>query len=144
MEEIWKDIPNYDKYEASTLGRIRNKKTLRILKPGTNPSGNQIVYIGKSMNVKRIIAMTFMYNDDPTTYTDITHKDGDKTNNAVDNLEFVTHRESLQQRDLYSNEYETRRYIISLIRRKLMAYTDSELSMLMDSILKEKKISINL
>ena len=31
--EVWKDIANYDKYEVSSFGNVRNKKTGRILKP---------------------------------------------------------------------------------------------------------------
>ena len=100
-EEIWKEIPNYPKYEASNLGRIRNKKKQNILKPIKTKSGYYNISLGNTLNgnppkrVHRIIALTFIPN--PNNLPQINHKDENKANNAVDNLEWCD--------CLYNNHY---------------------------------------
>lgn len=110
MEEIWKDIPEYNgRYQASTLGRIRSTdKTVlksngntefykgKILKPFTGTGGYLYVRVAKKANdfhpkkVHGLIALTFIPN--PNNYPIINHKDETRTNNCVDNLEWCTHK----------------------------------------------------
>lgn len=111
MEEIWKDIPNYEGlYQASNLGRIKsigkivngsnqfgvNFKYLKkdkILKPIINNHNYLQVSLYKNnkkaeIRVHQLIAQTFLPNFN--NYKIINHKDGNKHNNHVDNLEFCT------------------------------------------------------
>lgn len=80
-------------YVALSSGHIYSNKTNRILKPSDNGRGYQHVVLrinGKSIDtyVHRYIAEHFLLN--PYGYTEVNHIDGDKTNNAVENLEWCT------------------------------------------------------
>ena len=98
MTEIWTDIKGYNgKYQVSNAGRIKNKD--KIMTPINN--GNGYLYITLSSNgerknhyIHRLVAETFL--DNPDNKTVVNHKDYDKTNNAVNNLEWVTQRENVR------------------------------------------------
>ena len=88
MEEVWRPFNNY---EVSTTGIVRNPRTGRILKPGKDTSGYMQVVLfinGSSKNYKvhRIVAEVFIPN--PNNYPEVNHKDENKLNNRVDNLEW--------------------------------------------------------
>ena len=107
-DEIWKDIKGYEGlYQASTLGEIRriesvvvdkNKKRIRTfknkkIKQILRKDGYYFVNLSKNGKVKtakvhRLIAETFLKND--VNYNIINHKDGNKINNNVTNLEWCT------------------------------------------------------
>ena len=100
MTELWREIPNYPNYEASTLGNIRNKKTGRILKASIGTNGYRVLNLRnngktKCFNVHTLIARTWLVNDDPKILTDIHHKDCNKSNNRLDNLQYVSHAENI-------------------------------------------------
>jgi len=44
-----------------------------------------------------MVAKAFLHNPDPLTHTEVDHIDGDKTNNHVDNLEWVTKSENMKR-----------------------------------------------
>lgn len=102
-KEVWKDIPGYENmYQASTLGRIRSvtrwvrasnkylkQGVIRKLKKDTKgyfQVGLSKNGIEKKKKVHRLIAMTFIPN--PNSYPQVNHKDEDKENNRVENLEW--------------------------------------------------------
>lgn len=95
--EKWKDIFGYDgMYQVSDLGRVRSiySGEWRVLKGGKNSKGYLSVGLckdskQKSILVHRLVANAFIPNSDETK-TIINHKDEDKTNNRVDNLEWCT------------------------------------------------------
>lgn len=97
MEEIWKAIDGFDnKYEVSNLGRVksyaRNKVNGVILKPFPTRKGYLLVALRnkghkpKCCQVHRLVATAFI--DNPLGLPQVNHKDEDKTNNRVDNLEW--------------------------------------------------------
>lgn len=115
-KEIWKDVIGYeDLYQVSNLGRIRSKDRLievddylnahaycsgfsyirpgKIMKTGTNVFGYSVVNLRKNKKSKghmlhRLIAEAFIQNNHNLPF--VNHKDENKLNNCVENLEWCT------------------------------------------------------
>ena len=84
-----------DKYEASLDGHIRNKNTKRILREFVGKDGYlRTQFDGKSRTVHRVIALAFIPQIESKDF--INHKDGNKQNNSVDNLEWCTRSENMK------------------------------------------------
>ena len=106
---MWKVIDESDgEYEASPDGEIRNAKTKHILKQFKGKDGymrTQIAgKINKTVLVHRIIAMTFIEPIEGKEF--VNHKDGNKSNNSVENLEWVNRSENIKH--AYENKLITR------------------------------------
>lgn len=101
--ENWKIIENVTNYEVSDLGQIRNTKTNYILKGRLSKSGYLQVSLTdketkkqKNYYIHRLVAIYFLENLD--NKREVNHKDGNKLNNNVDNLEWVTPSENQKHR----------------------------------------------
>lgn len=100
--EEFRDVPGYEgTYEVSNLGRIRRNE--KILRPIKNKDGYLLVNLCKNgimrkARIHRLVAYAFIPN--PQNLPCINHKDEDKTNNAVNNLEWCTYE--------YNTNYGTR------------------------------------
>ena len=100
--EQWKAIAECNgEYYISDHGRVKSYKygKERILKPGTNTNGYQIISIctnslRPSKLIHQLVALEFIEN--PDNKPQVNHRDGNKTNNNADNLEWVTHKENIQ------------------------------------------------
>ena len=101
--EIWKDIKGYEGlYQVSNLGKVaRQTKTkgLHYLKGYINHKGYLKVHLMKerkyqTFRVHRLVGLAFIPN--PLNKPQINHKDGNKLNNSVDNLEWVTNEENYE------------------------------------------------
>jgi len=121
MNEIWKDIPNYEGlYQVSNLGNVKSlskivwsgkvyyKAIERILKPGINSCGYYTVNLWKSQikknkTVHQIVSETFLNHIPNGKKIVINHKDFNKLNNHVNNLEIVTMRENSNKKHLKSS-----------------------------------------
>lgn len=94
--EVWKAIDGYSGwYYASTYGNILTLKQTpaRILKPQDTGKGYLYVDLeGQQRKIHRLIAITFLEN--PYHKPVVHHKDGNKHNNRLDNLQFATYREN--------------------------------------------------
>lgn len=120
-KEIWKKIffiknnilyDFSDRYEVSNYGKIRNIKTKRILKSGTISGGYMGVVLSKngkttSFSVHRIVATMFIEN--PNNLPCVNHKDENRKNNQVENLEWCTYE--------YNNNYGSHKDKLSIIQR---------------------------
>lgn len=126
MQEIWKDIVGYEGlYQVSNLGRVKvlpktihygwyNNKVVNqeeMIKKNTlrNKSGYYFTTLTKDkvrhfFQIHRLVAEAFLPN--PNNYECVNHKDENKTNNNVDNLEWCTRK--------YNANYGSRNKKISL------------------------------
>ena len=104
MVEKWLDIPYYDGYQVSNLGRVKSlarnfsKKDI-ILKPLLINSGYYIVNLWKDNKcthklIHRLVAEGFI--NKPSDKNVVNHKDGNKLNNNANNLEWVTQLENVK------------------------------------------------
>ena len=82
-----------DDYIITKDGKIINKKRGNTLKPQLNGKGYLRVSIGKKLQfVHRLVAEKYIPN--PNNLPQVNHKDGNKLNNSVDNLEWVSNQEN--------------------------------------------------
>lgn len=107
----WKDISGYDGYyEVSSTGKVRSKDRIildknsksvyikgRLMKQSKNTQGYLVVNLRKNHTsnvalIHRLVANAFI--DNPDSLPTINHKDGDKLNNRIENLEWVTYTDN--------------------------------------------------
>ena len=92
--EQWKTIQGYENYEVSSEGRIRNKKTGKILKPVKKSNGYLQITLCKDskhhkvFSVHRLVAIYFIPN--PENKPTVNHINENKEDNRVENLEWMT------------------------------------------------------
>ena len=93
-----KPIKNYERYYVSKLGHvftIGRTSQLKEIAPCKTPKGYLKVWLYKNgkrkmFYIHRLVAQAFL--DNPEAFPMVNHKDFDKTNNDVDNLEYCTAR----------------------------------------------------
>ena len=110
MIEEWRPVVGYEGlYEVSNTGQVRSLdryvKTCygsyrlhkgKVLRPGIRPDGYLVVSLQYRMfRVHRLVAEAFLPN--PDNLPQVNHKDEDKTNNNVDNLEWCTRQETIRR-----------------------------------------------
>lgn len=98
----WLDIPGFYKYQASTCGKIRNKKTGHVMATRVNEKGYEKIRLyGSDFFVHRLVYMAHEnIRKWPEGYF-INHTNMDKLDNHIDNLEMVTVAENNKHRALW-------------------------------------------
>ena len=96
MTEVWRYIPGYeDYYQVSNTGNVKSLRSGKILKAPVASNGYTVLNLcfkGQKMyTVHSLVALAFM--GDSTGKT-INHRDGNKLNNNLDNLEIVSYRDN--------------------------------------------------
>ena len=101
-----KQVPGFEDYTVTTTGQIishkRGKRT--ILKPSITNGYEKVSLLGttgtKTFQLHRLVAEIHLVKPD-NTFNIVNHKDGNKTNNDVSNLEWTNHRGNM---DHFKNE----------------------------------------
>lgn len=107
MQEIWKDIVDYEgRYQISNLGNVKSLPKInglyirkeKILTPKKKKTGYLFVALSKDKDIKyfhihRLVAQHFLPLSEKIF---VNHKDGNKSNNHVSNLEWVTGLENIK------------------------------------------------
>jgi hypothetical protein len=136
---IWKEIKNFDGYLISDTGEVKSTKywgqfkrrnSDGLLVKRTDKSGYQYVNLYKkghmySVKIHRLVAQAFIPN--PLGYRQVNHKDEDKSNNNISNLEWCNAAYNLTYNNLSKKVHEKQ-------KRKIGAYNENgELQMEFDS-----------
>jgi hypothetical protein len=93
--EIWKKVFGYSAYEVSDLGNVKRKD--KILKKEVVKGGYLRVTLSenniqKRFQIHRLVAIIFLNNNEQKPC--VNHKDGNVSNNRVENLEWCTYSEN--------------------------------------------------
>jgi hypothetical protein len=126
--KIWKSIPSFPNYKVSNIGEVINNKG-KILKPCITSGYPMVVLCSdvakKHFYIHRLVAKAFIEN--PLDKEEVNHKNGVKTDNQSDNLEWV-----------YPNENVNHAYKTGL--RKATIVTKNPMSILTENDVKSNTI----
>ena len=130
---IWKEIDNFPDYQVSDTGEVRStkywgqfkrKNSEGLLQQRTYKSGYKYVNLYKeghmySVKIHRLVAHAFLPN--PNNLPQVNHKDENKSNNDVTNLEWCTAKHNLSYNDLQKRSHQKQ-------KRRIKAYNSSSKS----------------
>lgn len=151
MEEMWVTVDEFPKYMVSNFGRIKNNKN-RILKTGVHRDGYSQICLRKNKKsytrkIHRLVAIAFISN--PENKPVVNHIDEDRTNNQVNNLEWMT----IKENNLYgshmnnifkSQGYKNRKFPPSSQKKKITAiYIKNNKTINFNSV-KEASVSLEI
>jgi hypothetical protein len=129
--EIWKEIVGTKGFiEVSNEGRVRSmlRGTPRVLKTQTDNNGYHrirvtIERVKMTYKVHREVAKAFI--DNPNNLPQVNHKDGNKNNNSVSNLEWVTNKENAHhaiENGLWDSVFEATKKENESRKKPIIAY----------------------
>lgn len=140
--EVWKEIPFANgEYLVSNNGKVKTAKTGRVLAPAIDARGYERVCLFKvhrdrRYKVHRLVAITFIPN--PDGKEQVNHKDGDKRNNNVENLEWMTNAENMHHSIENGLHDGLQRFRDSKKKRVIATHIDSGEVIVFDSVLSAK------
>lgn len=161
MEEKWMIIPHTEGlYEVSNYGRVRSKNKIikkivkgtqcesfhkgTVLKPSDNGHGYYFVYLyikrkPKRFYVHRLVALAWISN--PLNLPFVNHKDWNKKNNNVDNIEWCTNSyNQLHRYNVLNKKNKMKGKSLSANYKKVALYEDGEIKQTFNSLLECSKL----
>lgn len=142
---MWKIILGCEKYEISSEGNIRNIASGLVLKPRTDHDGyyriglytNKSPHKQKNFKIARLVALNFIPN--PKNKPEVNHKNGNKADDTIANLEWVTASENClhafrtglkkpNERDKTKSSKLSTAQVLQIKKRYDMGVTQSELA----------------
>lgn len=105
--EIWKNIPGFERYLVSNLGRVRSP--FKILNPWKDDAGYSLVSISnipnkfKKIRIHRLVAMAFLGKIPRDK--EVAHNDGSKSNNNLSNLRICSRKENHADKLKHGTDY---------------------------------------
>ena len=136
MIEEWKEVDGFRGYFVSNLGRIKSHRQCKdglILKQRLDRKGYCAVMMSDdsckkhNMKVHRIVLKTFNPVDNMDSL-EVNHKDEDKTNNRLENLEWVTHLENVRHGTGHQRATEPQKMKIKCIENGIVYNSMKEVS----------------
>ena len=103
MDEQWKVVRGHRNYEVSNMGRVRNVKTGRILKPFNSGNGYLLIDLGRNYRVKLHRLVALMFCGPRRGRPVVNHKNRDRHDNRACNLEWVTYAENTRHWQEFEN-----------------------------------------
>lgn len=116
MNEIFKDVTGYEgRYQVSNLGRVKSlaraipksngqvqRRKERILKDGKDKNGYRLVGlcikgVMSTKKVHQLVAIEFLNHTPSWMNIVVDHINNDKTDNRVENLQLITHRQNISK-----------------------------------------------
>lgn len=139
----WQAIKGFDSfYEINNLGQIRNKNG-KILKTSINSGGYEIISLRKNgkckrLYIHRLVATHFIPN--PNNYREVNHKNENKLDNRVENLEWCNRRYNA----IYGTKLERQRQANPLKKQIAQYSLSDEIIKIWESItLASRELSIS-
>jgi len=110
--EVWKNVPNYERYQISNLGNVKSLNykgtgNEKVLKKVKTKRGYYTVMFSKDgkvklFNIHKLVAIVFLNHIPNGQKKVVNHKNFNRLDNHVDNLEIITNRENTNQKHLSS------------------------------------------
>jgi len=130
-QEIWKVIKEYPNYKVSNLGKVKHYE--RLLRPNINRYGYETVLLYNNVGrrkylVHRLVAFAFIPNT--LNKPQINHINGIKTDNRVENLEWVTNSENMKhafrtgiitKEMVATSRSKTKKHIVKMLNGEVVA-----------------------
>ena len=123
MNEIWKDVPEYEGfYQISNLGNVKNIKTNQIKKSYYN-NGYLRTDLYKDKKIKRyyihrLIAITFL-GLDCDSKMQVDHIDNNRLNNNLNNLQILSQKDNLKKQ-MINMKNNMKKYQNNVIKRMII------------------------